>query len=89
MSEHALTWAMRQEVRGRIATDVLLTLASIHEEGGFCLETRELARRAGFDMLATAASLWELRNAGVIRCAGIGGTLSVELGCDYAQEAAE
>ncbi len=91
MSDFALTWAVRQEVAGRYGPDILLALANLHTEGGFCVETKELARLAGHDTWATVCALWDLRNAGLIRCENIGGLMPVKLACDFPgrQEAAE
>lgn len=89
MSDFALDWAILQDIQSDRARDVLLTLAEAHSDGGLCLPTADVGRRAGMDHYATVSALWDLRNAGLIRADGIGGLMSVELGCDFAQEAAE
>ncbi|QFT31800.1 hypothetical protein FIV00_15010 [Labrenzia sp. THAF82] len=89
MSDFALDWALMQPVRGDAARAVLTVLASVHHQGGFCVPTQLVCDKARLDRFATVASLWELRNAGLIRAEGIGGLMSVELGCDFQLEGAE
>ncbi|MEJ8474471.1 hypothetical protein [Roseibium algae] len=83
MSDQAMTWAIAQDVPDPDTRDVLLTLANAHERGGLCLPTAEVSRRVQMDHFRVAAALWDLRNAGLIVAEGIGGLMSVTLGCDF------
>lgn len=83
MSERAVAWASGQDLTSRTARDVLLTLANSHEDGGLCLSTMDLCRIAKMDHFSCVSALWFLRNRGLIRAEGIGGLMSVTLGCDF------
>ncbi|WP_298958404.1 hypothetical protein [uncultured Roseibium sp.] len=89
MSDFALDWAILQNIKSGRARDVLLTLAEAHSDGGLCLPTAEVGRRAGMNHYATVTALWDLRDAGLIHAEGIGGLMSVELGCDFQLEGVE
>lgn len=87
MSDRALIWAEGLDIEDGKARDVLRALAGYHSDdgaaGGICLPTTDLCAMCGHDLLTVAACLWWLRNKGLIRADGIGGLMSVELGCDF------
>lgn len=83
MSERAVAWACRQDLQSKTARDVLHALANSHEEGGMCLPTVDLCRIAKMDHFSCVSALWFLRNKNLIRAEGIGGLMSVTLGCDF------
>ncbi|MBG6161468.1 hypothetical protein IWQ54_001118 [Labrenzia sp. EL_195] len=83
MSERAIAWAAEQGLQSADALRVLLTLARHHEDGGMCLPTVDLYRKAELDHFSCVSALWFLRNGGLIRAEGIGGLMSVTLGCDF------
>jgi hypothetical protein len=83
MSDRAMTWAIGQEVPNPVTRDVLLTLAHEHSGGGMCLPTADVSRWAQLDHFRCVAALWDLRNAGLIEAEGVGGLMSVTLGCDF------
>lgn len=83
MSERAIAWATGQTLQSRTACVVLLTLANCHDNGGLCLSTMDLCRKAKMDHFSCVSALWFLRNKNLIRAEGIGGLMSVTLGCDF------
>ncbi|MBG6158375.1 hypothetical protein IWQ52_004148 [Labrenzia sp. EL_159] len=88
MSERAVAWASGQDLTSRTARDVLQALAQSHEVGGLCLLTMDLCRKAKMDHFSCVSALWFLRNRGLIGAEGIGGLMSVTLGCDFDDEPA-
>lgn len=83
MSEQAIAWAAGQNLTSRTARAVLRALALKHEDAGLCLSTMDLCRIAKLDHFSCVSALWFLRNRGLIRAEGIGGLMSVALGCDF------
>ncbi|WP_282046259.1 hypothetical protein [Roseibium album] len=83
MSERAITWASKQDLTSQTARTVLHALAQSHNNGGLCLSTMDLCRIAKMDHFNCVSALWFLRNRGLIRAEGIGGLMSVMLGCDF------
>ncbi|MBG6202677.1 hypothetical protein IWQ48_003824 [Labrenzia sp. EL_13] len=83
MSERAITWAAGQDLTSQTARAVLLALAQRHDSGGLCLSTMDLCRIAKMDHFSCVSALWFLRNKNLIRAEGIGGLMSVTLGCDF------
>lgn len=83
MSERAITWAAGQDLTSRTARDVLHALAQSHDDGGLCLSTVDLCRIAKMDRFCCVSALWFLRNKNLIHAEGIGGLMSVTLGCDF------
>lgn len=83
MSERANAWASAQDLQSKTARDVLQALANSHEEGGMCLPTVDVSRIAKMDHFSCVSALWFLRNKNLIRAEGIGGLMSVTLGCDF------
>lgn len=78
-----MTWAAGQDLTSRTARDVLHALAQSHDDGGLCLSTMDLCRKARIDHFSCVSALWFLRNKNLIRAEGIGGLMSVTLGCDF------
>ncbi len=83
MSERAIIWAAGQGLTSQAARGVLQALANSHEEGGMCLPTVDVSRIAKMDHFSCVSALWFLRNKNLIRAEGIGGLMSVTLGCDF------
>ncbi|MET1410718.1 hypothetical protein ABVF61_00520 [Roseibium sp. HPY-6] len=83
MSERAITWAAGLYLQSKTARDVLQALAKCHNNGGLCLSTVDLCRIAKMDHFSCVSALWFLRNRGLIQAEGIGGLMSVTLGCDF------
>ncbi|WP_029066555.1 hypothetical protein [Labrenzia sp. DG1229] len=83
MSERAMKWAAEQGLQSADALRVLLTLARLHEDGGMCLPTVDVGRKADMDHFRSVSALWFLRNKNLISADGIGGLMSVTLGCDF------
>lgn len=83
MSERAMKWAAEQGLQSADALRVLLTLARLHEDGGMCLPTVDVCHKAEMDHFRCVSALWFLRNKNLISAEGIGGLMSVTLGCDF------
>ncbi|WP_299482041.1 hypothetical protein [uncultured Roseibium sp.] len=88
MSERAIAWASGQDLTSRTARAVLHSLAQRYEDGGLCLSTMDLCRIAKMDHFSCLSALWFLLNRGLISAEGIGGLMSVTLGCDFDDEPA-
>lgn len=83
VSARAIAWAAGQDITSRTARNVLQALAQSHNDGGLCLSTMDLCRIAQMDHFNCVSALWFLRNRGLIHAEGIGGLMSVTLGCDF------